>query len=292
MTSTKTIIVGAKGQLGIELLRSCPADSQTIAVDLPELDITDEPAVQDFIKRNAPTAIINCAAYTAVDKAEADASIAFRVNRDGARNLARAAKLYGAQMVHISTDFVFDGAKSQPYQPADTANPLNVYGLSKLAGEVEVAKALDGAALIVRTAWLYSPHGQNFVKTILRLMQEKKELRVVSDQVGTPTSACSLSRAIWTMLKCDAHGIHHYTDAGVASWFDFACAIRDLAEHRTPGDLAQVTAIRTIDYPTPAKRPPYSVLDKSSSYALVGPGPHWRHALMEVMNNLLPSQKN
>jgi dTDP-4-dehydrorhamnose reductase len=285
---SKVLITGARGQLGIELLKHVPSGFDATGIDLAELDITDATAVERYVDTLRPAAILNCAAYTAVDKAESEQHAAFAANRDGARHIAAAGQHVRAKLIHVSTDFVFDGRKSSPYLPDDAPNPLGVYGQSKLEGEQAVMAATDGAAQIVRTAWVYSAHGNNFVKTMLRLMQEKPELRVVADQIGTPTAAASLARALWALLRQDVPaGIYHYTDAGAASWYDFACAIRELAAPHVAKPLAPVTPIRTQDYPTPAQRPVYSVLDKTTTYARIGAAPHWREPLAAVIRELL-----
>lgn len=284
----RVLVTGANGQLGLELKATLPADIEFHGVDLPQLDITDASAVLGFVDRLRPAAIINCAAYTAVDKAESDVTLAYAVNRDGARHLAAAARQSGARLVQISTDFVFDGRQSSPYRTTDAPAPLGVYGQSKLDGERVAAQETAGDALIVRTAWLYSAHGQNFVKTMLRLMREKPQLSVVADQVGTPTSATTLAQAIWALLAADAAGgIWHYSNAGVASWYDFACAIREMATAGGVANLAPVTPIPTSAYPTPAQRPAYSVLDKAATTALIGAIPHWREPLRPVIETLL-----
>lgn len=284
MKNRKVLITGARGQLGIELQAAPPAATAISAIDLQELDLTDAAATAAYVQRLQPDWIINCAAYTAVDEAESEAELAYRVNRDGARHLALAAQACGARLIQISTDFVFDGRKSSPYLPDDVPNPLSVYGRSKLAGEQAVATASDGDALIVRTAWLYSAHGNNFVKTMLRLMQERPQLRVVADQVGTPTSAASLAGALWKLIEARAAGgTYHYTDGGVASWYDFACAIRELGQQRLDRALAAVVPIRTQDYPSAAQRPAYSVMDKTETYALTGTAIYWRDALRPVV---------
>jgi dTDP-4-dehydrorhamnose reductase len=284
----RVLITGAWGQLGIELLRRVPPRIAATGVDLAELDITDAAAVRACVEQLRPAAIFNCAAYTAVDKAEADADAAYRVNRDGARNLAEAAQAAGAKLLHVSTDFVFDCRTWRPYRPADPPAPLGVYGASKLAGERAVAAAAPDNALIVRTAWLYSAHGQNFARTMLRLMRERSEVRVVADQLGTPTSAASLAAALWTLYERDAPvGTYHYTDAGAASWYDFACAIREMAQARSGEKLAPVVPIATSDFPTAARRPAYSVLDKTATWAITGAAPHWREPLRAVIDSLL-----
>jgi dTDP-4-dehydrorhamnose reductase len=209
------------------------------------------------------------------------------VNRDGAGVLARAATAAGARMAHVSTDFVFDGETSRPYRPDDPAAPLGVYGASKHAGDQAVAAAAPDA-LIVRTAWVYSPWGGNFLKTMLRIMAERGEVRVVADQIGTPTSAATLAATLWGLSGAQATGIFHCTDAGVASWYDFAQAIAEDAH--AMGMLAsgvQVRPIATRDYPTPARRPAYSVLDKTSTWAVLGePPPHWRVVMRGVLEQL------
>lgn len=286
----KVLVTGARGQLGTEVALNCPAGIALTTVDRTQLDIADEAAVRRAIDELRPDAIINCAAYTAVDRAESERDAAFRINQDGSRALAQAAQRTGARLVHVSTDFVFDGRKSSPYLPDDPTQPLGAYGASKLAGERAVRDAAGETALIVRTGWVYSAHGNNFVKTMLRLMQERPELCVVADQVGTPTSATSLARALWALLAKDAPaGTYHYSDAGAASWYDLACAVRELALPHLARTPAPILPIRTQDYPTPAQRPAYSVLDKSATWALIGSSRHWREPLAEVVRELRSS---
>jgi dTDP-4-dehydrorhamnose reductase len=251
-----------------------------------QLDITNEVAVAATIGAINPDLVINAAAYTAVDKAEAERESAFAVNATGAGNLAKAARQAGARFFHISTDFVFNGEKSSPYLPKDACDPVNVYGAGKLAGERLVTEYSDGQALILRTSWLYSAHGQNFVTTMLRLMRERDELGVVADQVGTPTWARTLAEVLWSAAnKPTLAGIYHWSDVGVASWYDFAVAIQE--EGRALGLLEKATPInpiRTEDYPTAARRPAYSVLDKSDTWRDFGAeGKHWRVCLREMM---------
>ena len=283
----KALVTGAGGQLATELM-AAPPDGWTVEeISEVELDIRDFTAVREAVKRSSPDLIVNAAAYTAVDRAEAEPEIAWAVNRDGAENLARAAVEAGARFAHVSTDFVFDGEASRAYRPDDPPAPLGVYGASKRGGEIAVQAAAPDS-LIVRTAWVYSPHGGNFLKTMLRLMAERDEVRVVADQIGTPTSATTLAEALWGLCLARAEGVHHHTDAGVASWYDFAQAIGEDAY--AEGLLAReprVLPIRTEDYPTPARRPAFSVLDKSSTWALLGrPSPHWRFAMREVLRRL------
>ena len=281
MQKFKVLITGSDGQLGRELLDSKPEGADVVAVNRAGLDITDRKAVIEFVDRMRPDLVINAAAYTAVDKAETEAKLAFAVNRDGAAHLAEAAKLSGTRLIHISTDFVFDGKKSSPYLPEDTPNPLGIYGESKLAGEQVVAKILEGNALIVRTAWVYSKYGNNFVKTMLKLFAEREEVRVIADQVGTPTHAGGLAKALWRFSDLSQmRGIYHWTDAGVASWYDFAQAILEFARlQKQEIRTTRLVPITTADYPLPAQRPAYSVLNKTGAWAAVGLGIHWQQRL-------------
>ena len=288
----KALITGAGGQLAVELLRTAPSAWAVTALGETDLDITDGPATHAAVAHAAPDLIINAAAYTAVDRAETEANLAWRVNRDGASNVATAAEATGARVVHVSTDFVFDGDFGRPYGPTAETGPLGVYGASKLAGEAAVSRAAP-SALIVRTAWLYSAGGANFLKTMLGLMKNRTEVRVVADQIGAPTSAAHLAAGLWSLAATPAQGVLHYTNAGVASWYDFAQAI---AEEALAGGLlgqpCKVAPIRTVDYPTPARRPAFSVLDCSATWEILGgPAAHWRAALREVVAELaLPSR--
>jgi len=280
----KVLITGAGGQLGQALQASAPAQVDIIALDLPQLDIGDADAVTRLVADTTPDLVINAAAYTAVDRAEHDVDLVYRVNAEGPGHLAAAATVQQARFVHVSTDFVFDGVAGLPYRPEDTPAPLGVYGASKLAGERAVLAA-HPRALIVRTAWVYGVTGANFVRTMLRLMAERDEVRVVADQIGTPTFAGSLAQALWTLDSAGAHGLHHWTDSGAASWYDFAVAIQE--EALAMGMLSRavpVLPIATSDYPTPAKRPHYSVLNKSSAIEIIGAAPpHWRVNLRHML---------
>lgn len=268
----KTVVVGARGQLGQELLRTAPAQVEVIALDRESLDITAFDEVLDVVTGLRPDVMINAAAYTAVDGAETKPDLAVSVNAEGPGHLARAAERAGARLLHVSTDFVFDGQAQQAYSPRHEPRPLGVYGHSKLAGERRVQEILPLQSVIVRTAWVYSGYGDNFVKTMLRLMNERDELRVVADQMGTPTWAFGLARSLWAFLDHpDAHGIYHWTDAGSCSWYDFACAIYSAG--RALGLIDRelsIEAIPTSEYPTPAQRPAYSVLDCASTLELLG----------------------
>ncbi|MBO9574361.1 MAG: dTDP-4-dehydrorhamnose reductase [Sphingobium sp.] len=280
----KVLVTGAGGQLGQALQASAPAGARIVALGHSALDIGDADAVAATVAGHEPDLVINAAAYTAVDKAESDAEAANRINGAAPGHLARAARVAGGRFVHVSTDFVFDGSSGVPYAPDHPTAPLGVYGASKLAGE-EAVQAADPDALIVRTAWVYGVIGHNFVRTMLRLMAERDEVRVVADQVGTPTFAGSLAQAIWDLSAAGAGGIHHWTDSGAASWYDFAVAIQE--EALAIGLLNRtvpVIPIATSDYPTPARRPSYSVLDKSAAIAIVGSAPpHWRVNLRHML---------
>lgn len=285
----KILLTGAEGQLGHELLRSTPINHELIACAWTDLDITDPERVDQRVGEVDPDLVINAAAYTAVDQAEKERDRAFQVNAEGARNVSRAATANGARVIHLSTDFVFDGTQSRPYQPLDTPNPQNTYGASKRRGEEYVSEATNGTALILRTAWLYSRFGSNFVTAMLARMREGQELEIVDDQIGTPTWAKGLAEAIWQAAAASRlQGLHHWTDAGVASWYDFAVAIQE--EALACGLLGRPTEIRpiaTLDYPTPAKRPCFSVLDKTTTWSGLAIRPqHWRVALRSMLTEL------
>ncbi|MGS2719758.1 dTDP-4-dehydrorhamnose reductase [Paraglaciecola aestuariivivens] len=284
----KVLITGKNGQLGWELQQQLPTGVNILALSSQELDICDASKVKQIITEFNPDLVINAAAYTAVDKAESEQEKAYAVNQDGAKNLALACQEQQSRLLHISTDFIFDGEKTTPYQSQDPTNPLGVYGASKLAGEQQIL-ALLPSAVIVRTAWVYSQHGNNFVKTMLRLMAEKPALGIVHDQVGTPTWAAGLASWCWAVAqKPQVSGVFHWTDAGVASWYDFAVAIQELAVEK--GLLAKgipLTGIPASQYPTPAKRPNFSVLDKSSAEAAAGiKTTHWRQQLSTMLDSL------
>jgi len=285
----KVLITGAHGQVGLELQATAPSGWQVLARGMGDLDVTQADAVRDLIQRERPAVVIQAAAYTDVDQAERQVELAEAVNATGASNVAEAAARIGARMIHLSTDFVFDGRQGRPYTPDAPASPLGVYGRTKLAGEREVTRVTGGVALIVRTAWVYSVHGRNFVRTMLGLMAEEQSVNVVCDQVGTPTWGRTLAEALWRAAdRSDLHGIVHWTDAGVASWYDFALAIQE--EALALGLLSKsvpVCPIRTEEFPTAARRPSYSVLDKTSGWAaLGGPARHWRANLRTMLQGL------
>ncbi len=281
----KVLVTGAGGQLGRALVAGVPDGIEITAADSRQLDISDRAAVLAFAERERPALVLSAAAYTAVDMAESEQARATAVNDTGVANLVAAAAAVGARVAHVSTDFVFDGTASRAYPPDAPTAPLGVYGATKLAGE----RHLRAEDLCVRTAWVYAAEGKNFVLTMLRLMAEREELGVVADQIGSPTSADDLAEALWRLALGGHKGTVHYTNSGVASWYDFAVAIRDEAVllGLLPETAARVRPIATADYPTPAKRPAFSVLDTSSTAKVLGGAPtHWRHALRKVLGRI------
>jgi dTDP-4-dehydrorhamnose reductase len=284
----KTLVFGATGQLA-SALRHRRKGASFQFLDRAQVDLSDAGQVAAAIRRYRPQITINVAAYTAVDRAETERDAAFTINEGAPRAMAQACADIDARLIHVSTDYVFDGAKNTPYRPDDATCPVNVYGASKLAGEQAIAATAGLNFLIVRTSWVYSGWGRNFMLTMLKLGPDKGRLRVVADQIGTPTSAHSLAESILhAAQRRAATGIVHFTDAGVASWYDFAQAIFE--EATLLGRLSApviVEPIATTQYPTPARRPAYSVLDKTTAYAGLGLQPvHWRVRLREVLRSI------
>lgn len=287
----KILITGSNGQLGNEIRELEPAYShfEFLYTDVDELDITNPADVNRFFEFHTPDVVINCAAYTAVDKAESDEETAFLVNTEATGILARAAADTSAFMVHISTDYVYDGRNFQPYVETDAVNPVSVYGKSKLAGEKAVQES-GGKAVIIRTSWLYSAFGNNFVKTMMKYGKERDSLNVVFDQTGTPTYAHDLAKTILDILPlamtAEDIDIYHYSNEGVASWYDFAIAV-----HQIAGITCQVNPIPAKDYPLPAERPFYSVLDKSKikkKFPVMIP--YWRDSVKDCIVRLIKTQ--
>ncbi len=281
------LVTGANGQLGNELrtLSKCHIGHQYIFTDIAELDICNEIAVNQFISSHQVDLIINCAAYTAVDMAEDNHNLCDLLNHLAAGYLARVAQTHGAAIIQVSTDYVFDGYSCHPYVETDGTSPASVYGATKLAGEKAVLSQCDRAA-VIRTSWLYSTHGNNFVKTMLRLGRERDALGIVFDQIGTPTYAADLAEAIFAFIeKGIVPGIYHYSNEGVCSWYDFTKAIHRIAQITD----CKVSPIHSSDYPTKAARPPFSVLDKTKikqTYQLTIP--HWEESLercISLLNN-------
>jgi dTDP-4-dehydrorhamnose reductase len=281
----KVLIVGGKGQLGTTLTKTTPEGIECRSLDLPDFDITDPDAVDAVVQAERPDVIINASAYTAVDRAEDQADLAYRVNATGPRNIALAAKKTGSRLIHISTDYVFDGTACTPYPPEAPCTPLGVYGQTKRQGEINILDVVDDY-VIIRTSWLYSKYGNNFVLTMLRLMNERDELKVVADQIGSPTWASTLADAIWAVAgEQQLQGVYHWSDAGVASWYDFAVAVQEEASGL--GILNRQIPIHPIStdlFPTPSKRPSYSVLDCTRSWQGFKIKPtHWRVALRQML---------
>lgn len=283
------LVAGCKGQLGSEITALAPKypGYDFIYTDREELDITDREEVEDFFSKNLPQFCINAAAYTAVDKAESERELAIKINAEAVGYLAEASRKFGAKFIHISTDYVFDGNATLPYKEDDKTDPVNFYGLTKLMGE-ELAITNNPDTIIIRTSWVYSSYGSNFVKTMLGLMSEKPSLNVVSDQFGSPTYARDLAEVILDIFQEFTNnqnwkkGIYHYSNSGEISWYDFAVAIKDVA-----ASSCQVSPIPTSAYPTPAKRPAYSVFDKhkiSSSFNIEIKD--WRQSLMHCFAEL------
>jgi dTDP-4-dehydrorhamnose reductase len=290
----KVLLIGAGGQLGREISRSQPQDVELAPLDHEALDVTDGEAVARIVGRSAPDVIINAAAYTAVDRAESEEAEAFAVNAAAVGCLASSAAAAGCGLIHVSTDFVFDGSKRTAYAPTDTPRPMSAYGRSKLEGERLAAAALPGAT-IVRTSWLYSAYGRNFVTTMLGLMRQGRELRVVADQTGSPTWAAGLAEVLWRLAAGDERaGIWHWCDGGTCTWFDFACAIEEEARER--GLLAAAVPIRPItsaEFPSAAVRPAMSALDSSATAAASGlEQVPWRVALARMLDEMRELEGN
>ncbi|MCD8193862.1 MAG: dTDP-4-dehydrorhamnose reductase [Tannerellaceae bacterium] len=286
----KTILItGANGQLGnsLRLVLSCNTSFNVLLTDVNELDISDKSAVSVYFEENKIDYIINCAAYTAVDRAEEDVAFAYTLNRDAVANLAQAAKVAGSKLIHVSTDYVFDGKNYRPYVETDAVCPVSAYGKTKVAGEAVLSEILPDH-IIIRTSWLYSEFGNNFVKTMLRLGKERETLNVVFDQIGTPTYAVDLAEAIISIVTQSVGkdsfypGIYHYSNEGVCSWYDFACKIMQLT-----GSSCEVFPIEGKDYPTPAARPHYSVFNKAKIKQIYNQEiPHWEESLRKCIGQL------
>jgi dTDP-4-dehydrorhamnose reductase len=283
----KLLLVGGKGMLANRIVSLAPPEYALTAVDLPEFDITDQDQVVSLVDRLRPEIVINCAAYTNVDGCETEQELANRVNGDAVGYLAAAAKNVDAVLVHVSTDYVFDGKKKTPYVEDDPTNPQSAYGRSKLLGEQKLLASGLKKFFIVRTSWLYGPGGKNFVETILRLSRERQELGIVADQFGTPTYTGDLAEAIFNLLALNAelhqppYGTYHFSNNGSCSWYEFANEVVTLARHN--GETLRVEAVRpikTAEYPLPANRPAFSVFSKVKYAAATGAlVPDWKVSL-------------
>lgn len=283
----KILVTGSNGQLGSELkdLSKSFSDIEFLFHDIDTLDLTDDIRLENFIRENNPDYIINCAAYTAVDKAEEEKEKAYLINAHVPLKLASLSKKYGIRLIHVSTDYVFDGHSYRPYNEKDITNPLSIYGKSKLEGENNIINSCE--AIIIRTSWLYSKYGNNFVKTVMRLGSQRPQLNMIFDQIGTPTCASDLAFAIMHIILFSEknkflHGIYNYSNEGVCSWYDFAKIIVELS-----GLIVKVLPITTEQYPLPAPRPHYSVLNKDKIKSCFGIEiPFWKDSLKKTINEL------
>ena len=286
------LVTGANGQLGSEMRRLGELSSNNyLFTDIQELDVTDAAAVKSFIEENGVEIVVNCVAYTNVDKAESDEAAAYRVNAEAVENIARAVKAVGGTLFHISTDYVFGTDGNTPRTEEMPLAPLGAYGRTKLAGEEAVAR-VGCKAIVIRTAWLYSEFGHNFVKTMLRLTAEKESVKVVFDQVGSPTYAGDLALTIFSIIEGDVYegneGVYHFSDEGVCSWYDFAVEIARLAGHKN----CRIEPCHSSEFPSPVTRPPYSVLDKSKIKSTFGVDiPHWRESLIYCLKRIYASKQ-
>jgi dTDP-4-dehydrorhamnose reductase len=291
MSGTSILVTGANGQLGTclnDVAESLGIKSRLLNTDVSELDITNAAEVNAFFKKHRPAWVINCAAYTAVDKSETEQEIAQKINTTAPGLLAKASTQFGAKMVHISTDYVYHTNHNRPYVETDKTSPKGVYAKTKLLGDRATLKNC-AQSIVIRTSWVYSQHGANFVKTMLRIGLDRKELNVVFDQIGTPTNAMHLAAAILEIItKHEAgktefpHGVYHYSNEGVSSWYDFAVAI-----FQRSGMAVKVHPILSSQYPTPAQRPPFSVLDKAKIKQTFGIQiPHWEEGLEDCLQRL------
>ena len=283
----RIVVLGGGGQVARAVAAAAPRNHVVMLKTRSEVDITDESALGAMLEESRADWIVNGAAYTAVDLAESESDRAVAINATAVGAMSRAAARSGCRLLHLSTDFVFDGQSNRAYLPADRTNPLSRYGASKLEGERQALAY--GDAIVLRTAWVYAATGKNFALTMLKLMRERAEVRVVADQIGTPTWATSIAHAIWGMVERSIPGgIYHWTDLGIATWYDFAVAIQE--EAFAGGILTRqvpIIPIATAAYPTPAQRPAFSVLDTSATRALLSvPARHWRSNLRMMLDEL------
>lgn len=283
----KVVIIGRNGQVAWELQHTLPTNTEVLVLGSSDVNINALNDLRSKVVDFLPTVIINASAYTTVDKAESDVDAAYAINRDAVQNIAIVAKELNVRLIHISTDFIFDGTKNTTYKVDDMTNPVSVYGASKLAGELAINDIYPDNSSIVRTSWVYSTHGNNFVKTMLRLMAEKEELSVVGDQIGCPTYAKSLAEFIWQLCCLDEfEHVYNWTDLGVASWYDFAVEIQRIAiDNNILSKAIPIKPIKSEQYPTPATRPHFSLLDVNGSQS-IKLGNHWGENLRECITKL------
>lgn len=284
------LLIGGNGQVGSELEKIIAPQGNFVSLTRAQVDLSSPETLRQVITHYQPQIIINAAAYTAVDKAETESALSYAVNAIAPAVMAEEAKKLGASLLHISTDYVFDGKNSSPYRETDTVNPVSIYGQTKLAGETFIQE-ISSHYIILRTAWVYGAYGKsNFVKTMLRLGGERDIIRVVADQIGTPTWAKDIACTISSIIQTDTEsGTYHYTNSGAASWYDFAVAIFEEAQTlKFPLQKVRVIPITTSEYPTPATRPPYSVLACAKISAMLqNHPPHWRQSLRQMLKELI-----
>lgn len=285
----RVLVTGVSGQIGKALMSMAPDDYAVTGADRSVLELREPEIVRNKVQQLAPEIVIHAAAYTAVDRAESEREMAFRINADATREIARACEILGSRMLYVSTDYVFDGTGRRPYMPEDETNPINAYGASKRAGEQAVLDVLKDKGLVLRTAWVHASGGRNFFMKMLDLMREKKELNVVCDQVGCPSWAPEIARVLWKLAAVKRHaGIYHWTDAGVASWYDCSIALQE--EATALGLLNREVRVRPIyteDFPTPARRPAWSVLDSRQTVQITGVSQnHWRSNLRNMLKEV------
>lgn len=286
----KIVLIGAGGMLGMDLAEvvgKLENKFNLVKLTRKELDITDGEQVSLVFSKHKPDIVINASAYTEVDKAESERDLAFKVNGDGVKNIALSCKKLNSKLVHLSTDYVFDGTKKTPYKEDDDVSPIGVYGLSKLQGENFIKDTLDDY-LIVRTSWLYGPKGNNFVATMIRLMTEREEISVVGDQIGCPTYTVDLADAIVNLIDTEVTGVFHFTNEGETSWYDFAVSIKDLMKDNGMAlKVKNIISITTKQYPTPAKRPKYSRLSLDKYKSATGKdAPFWKDSLVKYFKRI------
>ena len=284
----KILVTGSGGQLGREALVALQKNADdVVGIGRKDIDFSRPETVADGISSYKADWVLNCAAYTQVDKAEEESDLAFLVNRDSAKAVAQGVRSYGGRLLHVSTDFIFDGKQSYPYSEDDVARPLGVYGQSKWEGECAICEVMPEAT-ILRTAWVYGVHGNNFVKTMLRLVAEREELKVVDDQIGTPTWTADIVQAMASLVMVDAGGVYNFTNEGVASWYDLAVEIKRIAiQYGIVNERCRILPIPTSGYPTPALRPAYSVLNKEKIRKVVHhPIAYWRDSLEKMIKEL------
>lgn len=288
MLSQKIVILGAHGQVGTAIQCLTPDWAEVTALSRHDVDLTNPSELRAILQMIKPNVIINAAAYTAVDKAETNADLAYAVNSQAVSVMAEEAQRSGAFMVHYSTDYVFDGTKLTPYEPRDQRNPLSVYGKSKSDGEDRITSLLSPKSfLLLRTQWVHSPGHHNFVTTILRASANQRSLRIIADQVGTPTAAMDIAATTWSAIDKGVFGTHHLTNEGAGTWFDFANEILQFEKELCPNRKSvSLQAIRTEEYPLPAPRPRMALLDKSSLWNAIGSQTtHWRDAFRRSWRN-------